>query len=217
LVQAGWARFIAHAIRGSAGTSPSRFCAFCGSRTAASLRAGSARGRAQPSELLAVYDIGNQEGCPYIVSELLGGETLREHVPSVAAGLNRTTGDLTVHRALDCAIQVATGLAAAHNKGLHRDLKPENLFVTAEGRVKILDFGLAKLTQVESAGVAQALTAMPTRPVDTQPGTLLGTMGYMSPEQVRGQEADPGSDIFSVGCRALRVACRSARVQGRRG
>jgi eukaryotic-like serine/threonine-protein kinase len=138
----------------------------------------------------AVYDIGTVDGSPYVVTELLEGETLRSRL----AG-----GALAPRRALDYAIQIAHGLAAAHEKGIvHRDLKPENLFVTRDGRVKILDFGLAKLTQIEAVGPQ---TNLPTTPVDagTEPGVVLGTLGYMSPEQVRGRSADARSDIFAFG------------------
>jgi serine/threonine protein kinase len=124
----------------------------------------------------AVYDIGTVDGSPYVVSELLEGETLRSRLAGGALG---------VRKALDYARQVAFGLAAAHEKGIvHRDLKPENLFVTNDGRVKILDFGLAKLTQAEAAGPQ---TSFPTATAGTEPGVVMGTLGYMSPEQVRGR------------------------------
>jgi eukaryotic-like serine/threonine-protein kinase len=136
----------------------------------------------------AVYDIGTVDGSPYVVTELLEGETLRSRL----AG-----GALAPRRAIDYALQIAHGLAAAHEKGIvHRDLKPENLFVTKDGRVKILDFGLAKLTQREEAGPH---TNLPTETAGTEPGVVLGTLGYMSPEQVRGRPADARSDIFSFG------------------
>jgi len=138
----------------------------------------------------AVYDIGTVDGSLYVVSELLEGETLRSRL----AG-----GPLAPRRALDYAIQIANGLAAAHEKGIvHRDLKPENLFVTRDGRVKILDFGLAKLMQIDAVGPQ---TNLPTTPVSagTEPGVLMGTLGYMSPEQVRGKSADARSDIFAFG------------------
>src|SRR5947208_1814965 len=139
--------------------------------------------------ITAVYDIGTHEGAPYVVSELLEGETLR----AALAG-----GKLSPRRAIDYAIQMAHGLAAAHEKGIvHRDLKPENLFVTKDGRLKILDFGLAKLTQPE--GGAEQVTELPTGTIGTEPGVVLGTMGYMSPEQVRGQPADRRSDLFAFG------------------
>ena len=139
--------------------------------------------------ITAVYDIGTHDGAPYVVQELLEGETLR-------AALAR--GKLPPRKAIDYALQIAHGLAAAHEKGIvHRDLKPENLFVTNDGRVKILDFGLAKL----DAGERRLGTA--DEPADRQPGTepgvVLGTLGYMSPEQVKGKPADARSDIFSFG------------------
>jgi Tol biopolymer transport system component len=137
--------------------------------------------------ILAVFDIGTHEGAPYLVSELLEGETLREQ-------LGR--GKLAVRKAIDYGVQLARGLAAAHEKGIvHRDLKPENLFVTKDGRVKILDFGLAKLTQPQSASDPGA----PTIGGETEPGVVMGTVGYMSPEQVRGQGTDHRTDIFSFG------------------
>jgi Tol biopolymer transport system component len=139
--------------------------------------------------ITAVYDIGSHDGAPYVVSELLEGETLRSRL---------ATGALVPRKALDYGIQIARGLAAAHEKGIvHRDLKPENLFVTDDGRVKILDFGLAKLKQAESGGPEE--TNLPTGTVGTEPGVVLGTMGYMSPEQVRGKPADYRSDIFAFG------------------
>src|ERR1035441_4711556 len=137
--------------------------------------------------ILAVFDIGTSEGSPYVVSELLEGETLRERLRS---------GSIVARKTLDHALQIAHGLAAAHEKGIiHRDLKPENLFLTKDGRVKILDFGLAKLTQAESGGH----TSGPTVTHATELGTVLGTAGYMSPEQVRGVTLDARSDIFSFG------------------
>ncbi len=137
--------------------------------------------------ILAVFDIGTIEGSPYVVSELLEGETLRERLHS---------GSIAVRKTLDYALQIAQGLAAAHEKGIiHRDLKPENLFVTKDGRVKILDFGLAKLTQDEPG----THTSLPTATHGTEAGVVMGTAGYMSPEQVRGIALDPRSDIFSFG------------------
>ena len=149
-------------------------------------------------------------GSPYIVSELLDGATLRERLQQAPAA-SRAAGvpapeqsPLPVRKAIEYAVQICHGLAAAHEKGItHRDLKPENLFVTTDGRVKILDFGLAKLTQPE-AGLAGA-SALPTTPaigygqVHTEPGMVLGTVGYMAPEQVRGLHADHRSDLFAFG------------------
>ena len=140
--------------------------------------------------ITAVYDIGTNagDGAPYIVTELLEGETLRNRLLS---------GPLSVRKAIDYAVQIAKGLAAAHEKGIvHRDLKPENLFLTKDGRVKILDFGLAKLKPEASEG---GQTDLGTVSGGTEPGVVLGTMGYMSPEQVRGKAADKRSDLFAFG------------------
>ena len=147
-----------------------------------------AAGALNHPNILIVHDIGTHDGAPYVVSELLEGETLRERMGGTAQ---------PQRKAIEYALQVAHGLAAAHEKGIvHRDLKPDNIFVTKDGRVKILDFGIAKLTQVEGA---EAQTDIPTRRVDTGPGVVMGTVGYMSPEQVRGQRVDHRSDIFSFG------------------
>ena len=138
--------------------------------------------------ILTVYDIGDHDGTSYIVAELLEGEELRERL---------NEGALPARTAIDYAQQIASGLAAAHNRGIvHRDLKPANLFVTTDGRVKILDFGLAKL---KPSQVGAADSQAPTQKKITNPGTVMGTVGYMSPEQVRGQEADHRADIFSFG------------------
>ena len=138
--------------------------------------------------ILAVHDVGTVDGQPYIVSELLEGETLRDRL---------STGPLPARKAIDCAGQLARGLSAAHERGIvHRDLKPENIFVDAGGRAKILDFGLAKLTEREPA---LAGSVLPTKAPDTSPGVVLGTVGYMSPEQVRGQTVDHRTDIFALG------------------
>jgi eukaryotic-like serine/threonine-protein kinase len=135
--------------------------------------------------LTIVYDIGLHDGAPYVVQELLEGETLRSAL---------ARGRFSSRKAIDYAIQIAQGLAAAHEKGVvHRDLKPENLFVTKEGRVKILDFGLAKLIHVEGSGGTSKL------PTATEPGVIMGTLGYMSPEQVKADPADARSDIFALG------------------
>jgi len=138
--------------------------------------------------ILSIFDTGADQGFPYIVSELLEGATLREQLRS---------GPMPLRKAIDCALQVTRGLAAAHDRGIvHRDLKPENIFITNDGHVKILDFGLAKLTRPEAAGPdADA----PTVQVNTEPGQVLGTVGYMSPEQVRAKPTDHRSDIFSFG------------------
>ncbi|HKB72530.1 MAG TPA: protein kinase [Thermoanaerobaculia bacterium] len=136
--------------------------------------------------ILSIHDFGESNGVVYAVTELLEGESLRERLDA---------GPIPTRKAVDYAVQILRGLAAAHEKGVvHRDLKPENLFVTADGRVKILDFGLAKVVSAESVA-----TSAPTTPAGTEPGTVMGTVGYMSPEQVRGRPADHRSDIFSFG------------------
>ena len=137
--------------------------------------------------ILAVYQLGVHDGTPYLVSELLEGETLREQI-------NR--GRVPVRKAIDYGMQIARGLDAAHQKGIvHRDLKPENLFITRDERVKILDFGLAKLTQPWQGTElgTSTLTA------GTEPGAVMGTVSYMSPEQVRGERTDYHTDIFAFG------------------
>ena len=135
--------------------------------------------------ILAVFDIGQHNGSPFLVSELLEGETLR-------AALDR--GALPQRKTIEYGVQIAHGLAAAHEKGIvHRDLKPENIFITKDGRVKILDFGLAKLAQ--SLG-NQEVTLTSSH---TAAGAVMGTASYMAPEQVRGEPADPRTDIFAFG------------------
>jgi eukaryotic-like serine/threonine-protein kinase len=137
--------------------------------------------------ILAVYQLGVHQGAPYLVSELLEGETLRDQIKR---------GRVPVRKAIDYGVQIARGLDAAHQKGIvHRDLKPENLFITRDGRVKILDFGLAKLTQRQSVADSSA----PTLGDETEPGMVMGTVGYMSPEQVSGRKADHRADIFAFG------------------
>jgi serine/threonine protein kinase len=137
--------------------------------------------------ILAVYSFGTTaERVPYLVTELLQGQTLRERLEQ---------GSIPVRKGTDYALQIARGLAAAHERGVvHRDLKPENLFITKDGVVKILDFGLAKLSRagVDDPSATVALSV-------TEPGVVLGTAGYMSPEQVRGQSITPRSDLFSLG------------------
>ena len=148
-----------------------------------------AAGTLNHPNILAVYDVGTHEGAPYVVSEMLEGETLRELFEQ---------GAVSPRKAIQYSIQLTQGLAAAHEKGIvHRDLKPDNIFVCKDDRVKILDFGLAKLMQPPAENIPQ--TEVPTRKVHTDPGTVMGTVGYMSPEQVRGQAVDHRSDIFSFG------------------
>ncbi len=140
-------------------------------------------------KILAIHDVGSQGDLHYLVSELLEGQTLREKMDTSA---------LSQRRATEYAMEMARGLAAAHDKGIvHRDLKPENVFITKDGRVKILDFGLAK--QAIGAAGQSGQSATMTGPAPTQAGTVMGTIGYMSPEQVRGQTVDHRSDIFSLG------------------
>ncbi len=139
--------------------------------------------------ILAIHDIGTYDGAPFIVSELLEGATLRDWLRS---------GALPVCRAVATAVQIAQGLAVAHEKGIvHRDLKPANVFITKDGQVKILDFGLAKL--IAPGGVVDPAKAS-TEVEATEAGTRVGTVGYMSPEQVRGQSVDHRTDVFSFGC-----------------
>jgi len=141
-------------------------------------------GRLNHPNVLVIHDVGTFEGRPFIVSELLEGETVREHLRGKP---------LAMAEAIDYAIQMARGLAAAHEKGIvHRDLKPENIYVTKGGRLKILDFGIAKLQTRFDATTAEATAG-------TASNSILGTVGYMSPEQIKGESADHRSDIFAFG------------------
>ncbi len=138
--------------------------------------------------ILAVYDVGSQGGTSYVVFELLDGQTLHQRLER---------GPVPVRKATEYGVQICQGLAAAHARGIvHRDLKPQNLFLTAGGQVKILDFGLAKLHEPSSPGSAAERSEAPTA---TEAGLVLGTAGYMSPEQARGRLADARSDIFALG------------------
>jgi len=138
--------------------------------------------------ILAVYDLGTHEGAPYMVTELLDGATLRDRLCG---------GALSPRKAVECAVQIAQGLAAAHDKGIvHRDMKPDNVFICRDGRAKILDFGLAKLTVPEAGDATVTALWLENQ---TSAGVAMGTAGYMSPEQVRGEKADARSDIFSFG------------------
>src|SRR5438874_5045495 len=144
-----------------------------------------ATGMLNHPNLLTIHDVGNSDGTPFLVSELLEGETLRDR-------LDR--GAIPPRKSVEIALQVAHGLAAAHDKGIvHRDLKPENVYITKEGRVKILDFGIAKLSPTGGDDGPKFQMAA------TEPGIVLGTVGYMSPEQVRGEQVDRRSDIFAFG------------------
>jgi len=140
------------------------------------------------SNILAIHDVGQHSGTAYVVTELLDGETLRARL----AGSR-----LALHKVMDYAVQMARGLAAAHDKGIvHRDLKPENVFVTSDGQVKLLDFGLARQLP---ARAADSNSASPTLAQNTEPGRVLGTPAYMAPEQARGEAADARTDIFALG------------------
>src|SRR5437868_12963797 len=142
-----------------------------------------AAGALNHPNILAVYDVGTHDGAPYIVSELLEGESLKDRL---------NDGPIAQRKTIDYAAQVTHGLAAAHEKGIvHRDLKPDNLFVTKDDRVKILDFGIAKVIQPKESLSNMAATI-------TLPGVALGTIGYMSPEQVRGHSTDQRADIFAL-------------------
>jgi len=142
------------------------------------------------ANIMAIYDVGQQDGLAYAVTELLEGETLRARLEN---------GGLPHYATVDLGLQITRGLAAAHDRGIvHRDLKPDNLFITAGNQVKILDFGLAKTKGVGESGDGDD-SRTPTGSRHTMPGSVLGTMGYMSPEQVRGHNADARSDIFALG------------------
>jgi serine/threonine protein kinase len=136
--------------------------------------------------IVSIFHVGQYDGSPYIVTELLQGETLRDRLRK---------GPMRLREVLDFGVELARGLAAAHDAGIvHRDLKPENIWITKDGRLKILDFGLAKLDLDKSSdGTTVTLRQ------NTDAGHVLGTVGYMSPEQVRGLRADARSDIFAAG------------------
>ncbi|MCI0444930.1 serine/threonine protein kinase [bacterium] len=139
--------------------------------------------------ILSIFDVGTDQGISYVVMELLEGETLRSRIP--ASGL-------PWQKALDIAATIAEALSVAHSKGVvHRDLKPENIFLTSEDQIKIVDFGLARLTEILSQ---QETTGAPTRSQELESATISGTMPYMSPEQITGKGVDARSDIFSFGC-----------------
>jgi serine/threonine protein kinase len=161
-----------------------------------------AAGMLNHPNVLTIYDIGSHDGAPYIVSELLTGDTLRDRMDRAA---------LPLRRVVDYALQIARGLAAAHEAGIvHRDLKPENIFVTKDGRIKILDFGLAKLKPVTS----NINATVSTRLLGTAPGVVMGTVGYMSPEQVRAEEVDHRSDIFAFGAILYEMLARRRAFEG---
>src|SRR2546428_10367921 len=158
-------------------------------------------GKLNHPNILTVHDVGVIDGAPYIVTELLEGEELREQLKQ---------GAVAQRRALAYAQQIADGLAAAHAKGIvHRDLKPENIFVTGDGRVKILDFGLAKLKDPPSGSSIETVP-----PLITAPGVVMGTASYMAPEQVRGHEAEERSDIFALGVILYEMLCGGRPFSG---
>jgi eukaryotic-like serine/threonine-protein kinase len=158
--------------------------------------------------LLAIFDVGTQGSTHYLVSEFLEGHTLRERM---------TASSLSQRKITDYALQLANGLGAAHDKGIvHRDLKPENIFITNDDRVKILDFGLAKQSPFAPSVVAGSVT-LTTPAAATAPGTVMGTVGYMSPEQVRGGVVDHRSDIFSLGAILYEMIAGSRAFKGDSG
>ena len=163
-----------------------------------------AAGALNHPNILAVYDVGTHDDAPYVVSELLDGVSLKERLGD---------GPISQRKAIDYAVQLAHGLVAAHEKGIvHRDLKPDNIFITKDDRLKILDFGIAKLVEPASDAVGQ--TDIATRKVQTLPGTVVGTPGYMSPEQVRGRAVDHRSDIFSFGAVLYEMLSGQRAFQG---
>jgi len=152
--------------------------------------------------VLAIYDVGDQSGIHFLVSEFLEGQSLREVL---------TSGTLPRRRLIEYALDIAKGLAAAHEKGIvHRDLKPDNVFITRDDRVKVLDFGLAKQAPDSTPEASATMTGA----VPTTPGTVIGTVGYMSPEQVRGQALDHRSDIFSFGAVLYEMASGNRAFRG---
>jgi eukaryotic-like serine/threonine-protein kinase len=154
--------------------------------------------------ILAVYDVGVQDGTPYLVTELLEGETLRER-------LDR--GPIPVRKAVEIGLQIAHGLSAAHERGIvHRDLKPENIFLTKDGHTKLLDFGLAKANAAAVASGNISAITVQTRP--TEPGVVMGTAPYMAPEQVRGEPVDYRADIFSFGAVLYEMLCGKRAFTG---
>ncbi len=160
--------------------------------------------------ILAVYDVGSQEGISYLVMELLEGETLRERL---------NDGPLSVRKAVEIGLQIAHGLCAAHERGVvHRDLKPENIFLTRDGHTKLLDFGLAKAVAAPAAAKASAhmsdLTMQTAATMQTEPGMVMGTAPYMAPEQVRGQPVDSRADIFSFGAVLYEMLCGKLAFSG---
>ena len=144
--------------------------------------------------ILSVYDVGTTGAVAYVVVELLEGETLRQRLTETASANSHA---MPIRKAAQIGIEIAQGLAAAHDKQIvHRDIKPENIFLAADGRVKILDFGLARQVPGTGASASDAATNLQ----HTDPGTVMGTVGYMAPEQVKALAVDHRADIFSLGC-----------------
>ena len=159
-------------------------------RVARLKREAQAAGAINHPNILTVFDVGDYDGSPYLVTELLDGQTLRERLAQ---------SRLSVSKAVEYAGHIALGLAAAHERGfVHRDLKPQNIFLTIDDRIKILDFGLAKtvIPEGEPGGTTDTIAPSASR---TEAGEVVGTASYMSPEQVRGGRLDARSDIFSLG------------------
>jgi eukaryotic-like serine/threonine-protein kinase len=154
--------------------------------------------------ILTIHEIGSQDGRHFIATEFIEGETLRQRL---------ARSHLTIHEVLDISVQVASALVAAHSAGIiHRDIKPENLMLRPDGYVKVLDFGLAKLTERQASTTD---TEAPTvARVDTNPGTVMGTLSYMSPEQARGKAVDPRSDVFSLGVVVYEMIAGRAPFEG---
>jgi len=157
--------------------------------------------------ILAIHDYGSHEAAAYSVTELLEGQTLRQRM---------LAGTIPWRRGVEIAAEIADGLAAAHAKGIiHRDLKPENIFLTSDGRVKILDFGLAQLIRPDAKGEDIDASSIPTAPMKTDPSAIMGTAGYMAPEQLRGETVDATTDIFALGCVLYEmVTGRGAFIRG---
>ncbi|HSC26856.1 MAG TPA: serine/threonine-protein kinase, partial [Vicinamibacterales bacterium] len=140
--------------------------------------------------ILAVYDVGTEGGLAFVVMELLEGETLRQR-------MTESSGPLPMRKVTQIGTEIANGLAAAHDKQIvHRDIKPENIFLAADGRVKILDFGLARQTMPAAVSGTDVATQLQ----QTDPGTVMGTVGYMAPEQVKAATVDHRADVFALGC-----------------